>query len=430
MKKFNKFAATVTAILLSACVLSPAAAEYKINALGTNTVTINNSADNHEYKAYQVFSAVLDKTGENPVFTQIQWGSGVNGDALLADLKNTEEYAECSTAADAAKVLNGASSQQRDEFAQIVSEHLSDVFTSSADNGDNYLISGLDDGYYFIEDSSEITGQDAYTKFILKVTDDTAVLPKSSVPSVVKKVKEDDKYNRDEGYGMGYNDTADYCIGEAVPFKLIGTMPSTLDDYDHYYYKFTDTLGLQFTAPAADEIKILADGTEVAANKYNIHTQVQSGVITVEIEDIKDLKDSSGEKIDITKDSVITVEYSAVLNSSAVIGLPGQENKADLTFSNNPNEEYMPVTDTNKPETPGGTDDNNETPTDKGTTPEDKVIVFTYELDTSKTDGKDRNLKLPGAKFRLKNAEGRFAQVGSDGILTGWNETGTELVSD
>jgi len=102
-----------------------------------------------------------------------------------------------------------------------------------------------------------------------------------------------------------------------------------------------------------------------------------------------------------------------------VIGLNGQENKVYLTYSNNPN----------------WTGTGTETPDDKGKTPEDKVIVFTYELDTTKVDGNDNTIKLENAKFILSrktaaNAD-EYAKV-TDGKLTGWTTTkgdATELVS-
>jgi hypothetical protein len=74
------------------------------------------------------------------------------------------------------------------------------------------------------------------------------------------------------------------------------------------------------------------------------------------------------------------VQYNATLNSSAVIGLSGNPNEVYLTFSNNPNQ--------------GGTGDTGKTPTDK-------VIVFTYELDTTKVDGSDSTKKLANAEFEL-----------------------------
>ena len=82
----------------------------------------------------------------------------------------------------------------------------------------------------------------------------------------------------------------------------------------------------------------------------------------------------------------IVVEYTAKLNENAVIGAAGNPNKVSLKFSNNPNN--------------GGEGD-------RGTTPEDKVIVFTYKLTVNKVD-KD-NKPLTGAEFSL------FKKVKVDG---------------
>ena len=76
------------------------------------------------------------------------------------------------------------------------------------------------------------------------------------------------------------------------------------------------------------------------------------------------------------------------MNKDAEIGLPGNPNKVYLEFSNNPNS--------------GGEGDT-------GKTPEDKVIVFTYELDVTKVDGEDADTKLKDAEFKLYDENGKYA---------------------
>lgn len=173
---------------------------------------------------------------------------------------------------------------------------------------------------------------------------------------------------------------------------------------------FHDTLSKQFDAPAEGNVSVKIDGTDAVGATVSVDSTTNE--ITVTFNDIK-------AENKITKSSIVTVEYNAVLNSSAVIGLNGQENKVYLTYSNNPN----------------WTGTGTETPDDKGKTPEDKVIVFTYELDTTKVDGNDNTIKLENAKFILSrktaaNAD-EYAKV-TDGKLTGWTTTkgdATELVS-
>lgn len=112
----------------------------------------------------------------------------------------------------------------------------------------------------------------------------------------------------------------------------------------------------------------------------------------------------------VTEDTIVTVNYSAELKADAIIGLDGQENKVDLTYSNNPNVEYNPKND-NEEDRPG---DNNE---DK--TPEDKVVVFTYEIDITKIDGATKQ-KLEGAEFEIQNGAGTAIKLidNGDGTYT------------
>ena len=88
--------------------------------------------------------------------------------------------------------------------------------------------------------------------------------------------------------------------------------------------------------------------------------------------------------------------YDATLNTNAVIGLDGNPNSVDLQFSNDPNGDGL------------------------GRTPEDTVIVFTYELDGTKVDGEDVDTKLEGAEFVLLNGgHTRVAHI-ENGKLVGW----------
>lgn len=74
-------------------------------AAAQRTITINNNTAGHTYKAYQIFKGGLSQDGT--ILSDIQWGNGVNSEALLTALKGTEAYKDCTTAADVAKVLAG-----------------------------------------------------------------------------------------------------------------------------------------------------------------------------------------------------------------------------------------------------------------------------------------------------------------------------------
>lgn len=410
--------------LLLAAVMVLAMGVPTFAASGSYTLTISGASDGHTYEAYQIFAGDLSENEQT--LSNVKWGDGVNGEALLAALKGTEEeptaYQTCMTAADVAKVLESYenNSSEMKAFADIAGQHLTKTTsgTASAYNEDSksYTISGLAAGYYLVKDKDDsVPGTDAYTDFILKVVQNTTVTPKSDVPTVEKKVQEDDKYNQDGGYGNGYNDVADWNIGDAVPFKLIGTLPTNFADYDIYQYIFHDTLsdGLDLNEGsikvyyASD--KAGTDKTEIPLGKYEVEAPGTEGTDQCSFEvAFADLTSVEG----VTANKYIIVEYTATLNKDAEIGLPGNPNKVYLEFSNNPNS--------------GGEGDT-------GKTPEDKVIVFTYELDATKVDGADADTKLEDAEFKLYDENGKYVIVDADGKVIGWadNEAGgSTLKSD
>lgn len=439
-KRARRAAAFAAAVVMAACAAVPMGSSFSASAAGNNSITIdgfntteNNDNGTHTYEAYQVFAGQY----ADGALGNIDWGSGVDGDAIVKDLANATGDLAAFKGLDSPKAIAEELAKASDDdavakaFAALVGKHLK--ATSGTYAGGK--IDNLEDGYYLVQDASnspsDVTGANnngAKTRFILKVAGggNVTVTAKSSAPSVIKKVKEDDKpVTGDVKVGSytadaQYNDVADYCIGENVPFELISTMPSTYNDYTSYFYQFTDTLASNFTLNADSiAVKVVnADGETAltATTDYTVGAQNESGKFTITINDTKKIAS-------ITKDSTIVVDYTAQLNSGAVIGLDGQENKVDLTYSNNPN--Y--------------TGDGASTPNeDKGKTPEDKVIVFTYELDVTKYLGNEKTKAdaEDGTKagFKLGNADGsKWATVDSNLRITGWVDdvtTATEVTTD
>lgn len=454
-KKTRRVAAFAAAVMMAACVavsmssFSASAASVPEGEVG-NTITITNTdGATHTYAAYQIFAGDID----DGVLTNIEWGDGVNSAQLLSALQTASRDADSplyglfpSTVTDAegvAKVLGSTTGdpatavfaddeEKAQAFAKIVGANLiSDAISGTyADNA----ISGLPDGYYLVQDSVAPTNSaddrlnsGAKTRYIVKVTsgESVSVTAKHSAPSVMKKVLEEGynatdaiagdtvKFGNDTDADTAgvqndytlekdYNDVADYSIGDMVPFTLYGSLPDTFGDYDHYYYEFTDTLAKGFVAPAKTDIHVYVDNEEVT-------TQVASGItvadngddgiaIKVVIMDVKGLTD-----VTVSKNSIITVKYSAKLDVDAEIGLNGNENKVKLTYSNNPN----------------NTGTGSAKPGDTGETPEDKVIVFTYEQDFTKKDA-DTGDNLTDAEFVLqRSSDGKYLVVDSTASTTG-----------
>lgn len=411
MTKSKRIASTAAAVLMAVSMAAATSAmSVSATAATSYTLTITDARTGHEYNAYQVFDG--DVSAEAKSMTNVIWGNGVNGENLLTALKADANigstFAACTSAQDVYNAL-AEHTDLVDAFAKVVSANLNETNAAASTTATGgYEFANLDGGYYFVKDKT-VPATDAYSKYMLKVVKNTTVSVKADQPKVEKKVYEED-YTNDAGYGSGYNDVADHFIGESVPFKLIGTLPSADEfaAYDTYYYEFSDTLDAGFKAPAAGDFTVKIGDTVVTedfdiviGDQLDANGKTATSIsIKAKGNDIKKIMTDKG--IDFsTATPKVTVDYKAVLDDDAVIGLNGNENKVDLKFSNNPNA------------TGDGTNNT-------GKTPEDKVIVFTYEFDTLKVDAADNTKKLQGAEFTLQdNATKKYAKV-VNGIFQGW----------
>ncbi len=327
-----------------------------VKAAGNGSITITGAKAGHTFEAYQIFAGdASDKTLSN-----LKWGSGVTPDGQTA-LGNAK------TKADSLKNDSDAK-----DFAYEVSKYLATASASSVADGQDYKINGLAPGYYLVKDKDGTVPQEqAYTKFILEVVGtNVSAAVKSSVPTSEKKVKDT---NDTTGETTGWQDSADYDIGDQVPFQLTGNVA---DDYSQYkgayQLVFHDTLsnGLTFNENSV-KVYVNDSDTPVSSDQYTIaYPATDNHSFDVTINDVKSLGDH------VTK---VRVEYTATLNENAVIGSVGNPNTMYMEFSNNPN---------------------STTGTDKGQTPEDKVIVFTYKVVINKVDS--RRIPLAGAAFKLE----------------------------
>lgn len=364
---------------------------------GTYTITINNEETDHTYLAYQIFKGDLSNEG---VLSNVKWGKGVtlaDKATLSVTWNDGEQHTEVLDAAGWAEKLNGQGkdSAMVKAFADAVSKKLADSATATSTEGTNYTISGLEAGYYLVKDKDDSLkgADDAYTRFILEVVKNVEVDPKSSTPSVDKQVFDVNDSSSAKGT---WNETADHDIGDEVAFRLIGTLPSTYDDYKTYKYIFHDTMSAGLTLDENSiKVKVVTGNdpyteTEIKLNKgtdYTVETSTGDGCSFHVV--FKNLKAIEG----LTKDHKIIVEYNATLNENAKVGAEGNPNDVKLEFSNNPN--Y--------------TGDGEDEPT--GETPKDKVIVFTYELDVNKVDQDNKPLEGAGFTLYKKNAEGEYVEV-------------------
>lgn len=415
MKRFKKFVSIMLAAAMTLAMALPAMAAQN----NSYVITVNtNAADKgtHTYEAYQVFSG--DLGGGDGKLSNIDWGTGVNGDAILSalkaensDLKNY--FKECTTASQVADVLATAkdnddnlvfgdstigSTTATDIFASIVGANLkAEAKTESKrDSAGKYTITVNQPGYYLVKDQDgSLSGQNdaAYTRLLLEVVGPQTVNVKSDVPTGKKEVFTSANSLSDSNSGAG--------IGEHVSYQISSNVPN-FRGYDYYYFYADDTLsdGLDFDGPSS--VKVTVNGVEktqcvkdqagqYGEGDYYVHVDAQNPRhFRIAFKDIMTLGEAAiGQPILIT--------YSATINDAAKIGVSGNANTWTLKYSRDPNtsDEYG-----RNPENPTPGLPQNENSNVIGGTPEQKTLTYLTKLDLTKY-ANNQNTKLEGAEFTL-----------------------------
>lgn len=357
-------AVAVTAAMAIAGVAGASTAMAEENTTAATNPTITFPTDtkyqDHTYEVYQIFTGDFD----GKVLSNVKYG--VNGTKTAGTEVTAEELKQLTDVN-----VEGKTDQDKLDVIKTFAKLENPVATLTKTNTSYEAAPG----YYLIKDKDNtVGGNDANTLYITKVVDDVTISPKSDVPSFQKKVRDT---NDTTGDTSNWQDSADYDIGDEVPFQLKATLPSNYADYKTYYLAFHDVeeKGLSFNP---NSVKVAVNGTSVDASNYTVKTAKDlTDGCTFEVV-FTDLKTA----VAATNSSEITVDYTSTLTANATLGNQGNVNKAMLQFSNNPNSEQ------------GG----ESTPT--GKTPWDKVIVFTYKVVVNKV--KQNNEPLKGAAFKLE----------------------------
>lgn len=387
-RTWRMIAGVIAAIAMAVAGLLGVGTAYAAD--GTYTITV--PANNHTYEVYQIFTGDYSEG----VLSNVKWGqngTGTEGEAVDAAIITALTKVNTGTDAEKLAVIKTyASLDSSNKYGEVSKER---------------PLTNVPAGYYLIKDKdNSLAGQDdAYTLYVVKVVGNVDITPKSGVPESQKKVKD---VNDSTGATTGWQDSADYDIGDEVPFQLTATIGDRYADYKVYKLTFHDaqSKGLNFNK---DSVKVYVDNdgeqseTPINASNYQVVTEGLESGCTFEIQ-FADLKTITGATV--KAGSVIRVEYTSTLNQSANIGSQGNPNKMHIEFSNNPNDE---------------------TGDETGETPGDKVIVFTYKTVINKVD--DQNKPLAGAQFTLqkKQSDGTWKDVAAATVDGGTKFTFTGL---
>lgn len=400
-----------------------------------------------EFVDVNVFSKKDATSGRDVILTSAEEVSNALT-SISGNIPGMTTYADIDKVATVFAKYKGATA------TKTISEITADYDGDTDGKQSGYVFSDLKAGYYFVEEiaadipegeeNPSLAEGEAKTKYLLQVAGNALVSPKADAPKVMKKVLEDSKTTADKvvfnsataDYQLvkGYNDVADYSIGETIHFTLYGSLPTSFDNYKGYYYQFTDTMsqgfdfvdlnkpdGLDsgdFTVEVTDYNSDGTAKTPVKLTTDQFELGINGKVLTVTIPDLKliDMDTSTTGVTDVmSSKAIITVKYAAKLNSGATIGNDGNSNEVYLTYSNNSNTAQ------------GGLNDTGDGPKDEtGNTATDYNVVFTYQLDVTKKLGETglaTNETGKKAGFRLYNADKSKVATFEGNKFTGWEDS-------
>ena len=422
MKKVWKgFAAAVSAAAIAATGFIGATSAYA-DAVGTGTIELTGTVKDDQYQGYRL----LNVTGVNG--TSVAYEVNDKYEAVLKTALNLANTATDKDIIDGIKDLgvgdftgaggsatNGGDSSTIRPFAAAVMAAIN-ALNADADQDNNIepdlektasgaslAFTDVPRGYYLFNQT--INGNPTNStdsSFIVNsaLEGSVSIAVKNGTVSLEKKLQDNDTSNGQTSVNQ-WIDGADYNIGDNVPFQLKGTLPANLSSFDTFKYVFHDTLSAGLTRN--DDLKVFVsnNGAETDVTSSFTLTPGQNGAFTVGIDNLLSLNTETSTLV--TKDTIVYVRYTAKLNTSAVIGSDGNPNTAKLEFSNNSDHD--------------GTGDTSETP-------EDKVTVFTYQIDVEKTfDVGAPNLNdLPKFTLQKKNAGGVYVNYTNEKDLNAEKE--------
>lgn len=413
--------AGLTAALSFGGVMAPVTMAFA--AEGGSTVTFEDSeyATTSTYKGIQIFKATVKTTDGATTVSNIEWASNDVKAAVVAAIQVKDPEYASDHAQDAADWLNEHSGVV-DTDSKVASDNVLSVIARNLNGKDAWKtttagdasLHDLEAGYWLfltaVAGTPDGKSTDAFTSPVYAVIDGTntkvTITPKKSIPTVVKKILDDDSMVQNVAITdqTGWRDYADSQIGQEVNYKLAGTIADNYASYDSYSYKFTDTLtkGLSYVDGQTKVYAVNKDSnnkdtyTDISDNFTVKSVNNADGTTTLTVEanagdhgkHLKEISSSS-----VNANTTIAVFYKAKLNSAAVVGnnngsVGGNYNTVKLEYSNNP------------------------FATGTGISVEDMVADFTFKLNLNKVD-QGTGKGLEGAVFTIQS-EGKYVASKDD----------------
>lgn len=364
MKHARKLTSLLLALVMvfALAVTAFAADTGTTTTTATGTITVANPVKDQTYTAYKIFDVVYDDQdhysytigSSNPWYDTVAAYAATEGNGLkLTQVNGGDTY-----------VVTTANGFSAPDFAAALKKAINGKAGRplSGDAG-SVTVSGLDLGYYFVASASGA---------LCNLT--------TTNPTVTIHDKNDMPFEKTA-------DATDVEVGQIVTYTIKGKVPDTTG-FDKYTYEITDTMsnGLTFNrnslAVKVGSADVTAD-TDKCTITYEDTTAPNTFKVTIKVMNCK-----------VGDDIVVT--YNATVNEKAIAVV--SENKAELTYSNNPADSES-----------------------KTTTPPEIVKVYSAKIVIDKYETGKEDTKLPNAQFVLYKEV--ISETGSSTLYYKWNET-------
>lgn len=374
MKNLKRIFCALLTLVLSFCAVSA------VSAAGTGKITVNDATVGKKYEIYKIFDLTLG--GNNTKFAYtidsdwIEFFNG-NGAKYIVAENNQEKTLNSITVNGAKKYINITDSnvidftQEALDYAATLTKIVDEEEVSFNDGEQTATTStvafnNLDLGYYLVYPEGATDIKEGYGSICSLTTTlpEVEVTVKAEYPTIDKTV---DDYSVE--------------VGQIVNFTITGKVPDTTG-FETYTYEISDTMsaGLLFNTNIAN-IKVYF-GEDNEETEEDEREEITTGtlnianngfVLTFDMTDYQEYKDQT-----------ITVEYQAKVTKDAIDSTT-TKNSATLKYSNDPK--------------------NDESFT---TNPPVEKYLYSADILVIKVDGADESIKLAGAKFALKNSNGKY----------------------
>ena len=367
MKHARKLASLLLALVM-VFALATTAFAAETGTTTTGTITVANPVEGRTYTAYKIFDVVYDTNAENGHYSYTidsstnEWYGTVSAYAqdpahglTLTQVNGGDTY-----------VVTTGNGFRAPDFAVALKAAVNGKTGRPLSGDANAVsVSDLPLGYYF-------------------VSSDTGALCNLTTtnPSVTIHDKNDMPFEK-------VVDKTNADVGQIVTYTITGKVPD-YTGFETYTYEIFDTMsdGLTFDR---DSLRVKVGGVLTSPGDNTYDTTTTSASLT-RVDQIKltfHVKNFNiGDPIEVT--------YKCTVNENAIAVV--SNNKATLTYSNNPTDSES-----------------------KTTTPEKIVKVYTSKIVIDKYETGSKTTKLPGAEFVLYKEV--TTDAGSSPMYYKWNKT-------